>query len=239
MMTRTDYAYQQIKNWLLNGNLKPGETISSYKLAEVLKLSRTPVISALKRLEQEGYIEVIPQVGCMVKLPTVKEAREKFMIRAVLEGFAAELAAYKRTDKDIEELKAIYEQSIIVAQGSNPVEYAKWNKEFHLKIAQMANMDALMDLLEGFWENISFHAASTDFLLERHAVSIKEHGQILSAIESGNSSKARRFMETHLRKCTNDFCDSIAKFSRELNLEESKTYKSSTDNLLSPEELSV
>jgi len=73
----------------------------------------------------------------MVKLPTVKEAREKFMIRAVLEGFAAELAAYKRTDKDIEELKAIYEQSIIVAQGSNPVEYAKWNKEFHLKIAQM------------------------------------------------------------------------------------------------------
>jgi len=85
------------------------------------------------------------------------------MIRAVLEGFAAELAAYKRTDKDIEELKAIYEQSIIVAQGSNPVEYAKWNKEFHLKIAQMANMDALMDLLEGFWENISFHAASTDF----------------------------------------------------------------------------
>jgi len=162
-MTRTDYAYQQIKNWLLNGNLKPGETISSYKLAEVLKLSRTPVISALKRLEQEGYIEVIPQVGCMVRLPTVKEAREKFMIRAVLEGFAAELAAYKRTDKDIEELKAIYEQSIIVAQGSNPVEYAKWNKEFHLKIAQMANMDALMDLLEGFWENISFHAASTDF----------------------------------------------------------------------------
>ncbi len=67
-MTRTDYAYQQIKNWLLNGNLKPGETISSYKLAEVLKLSRTPVMALLERLEQEGYIEVIPQVGCVVEI---------------------------------------------------------------------------------------------------------------------------------------------------------------------------
>jgi DNA-binding GntR family transcriptional regulator len=101
-MSRTDYAYNQIKEWLLNGNLKPGETISSYKLAEVLNLSRTPVINALKKLESEGYIEVIPQVGCMVKLPNVDEARDRFMIRAVLEGFAAELAAQNKTDKDIE-----------------------------------------------------------------------------------------------------------------------------------------
>jgi DNA-binding GntR family transcriptional regulator len=83
----------------------------------------------------------------------------------------------------------------------------------------MAQMKTLMDMLQSFWENVTFHAASADFLLERHDISIKEHGQILAAIESGNASKARKLMEEHLRKCTNDFCNSIKRLSAELSLE--------------------
>lgn len=221
-MSRSDYAYKEIKDWLISGNLKPGEVISSYKIAEALKLSRTPVVNALKKLEHEGYIEIIPQVGCKVRLPDVNEARESFLIRAVLEGFAAELATQNRTTGDMEQLKEIYQKSISAAQRDNPKEYAMYNKELHLKIVQMAHMKTLMDLLQGFWENVSFQAASADFLLERHDVSIKEHGEILTAMQNGKAMEARKLLEEHLRKCTNDFCNSIEKLALINNSEEAK-----------------
>ena len=206
---RSELAYDRIKEWLLNGNLKPREIISSYKIAEVLNLSRTPVVMALKKLEQEGFIEIIPQVGCMVKLPNIDEARENFLIRAVLEGFAGEIATYNRTANDILELKNIYKESIHAAQSNDSRQYAMCNKSFHLKIAEMSGMKQLISLLQSFWENISYQSTSVNFLLDRHDLSIREHGDIISAIENGDVVKARSLLEAHLRECTDDFCNSL------------------------------
>ncbi|HOV38503.1 MAG TPA: GntR family transcriptional regulator [Spirochaetales bacterium] len=206
---RSDLAYNQIKEWLLSGHVKPRETISSYKISEELNLSRTPVIMALKKLEHEGFIEIIPQVGCMIKLPDIDEARENFLIRAILEGFAAEMAVYNRTEKDIEDLKKIYKESIAAADNKNSLQYAKCNRMFHLKIAEMSKMERLISLINQFWENISYQSASREFLLERHDISIEEHHQIISAIENGDAPKARNLLEAHLRECTDDFCKTL------------------------------
>lgn len=202
-------AYNKIKDWLLNGNLKPGEIISSYKISEALNLSRTPIALALKKLEQEGFIEIIPQVGCMIKLPNINEAEEDFLIRAILEGFAAEMATYNCTGDDINELKNIHAESSIAAKNNDAALYASYNKKFHLKITKMSKMSRLISLLSNFWDNISYYSAGIDFLSERYDISVEEHRNIISAIEEGNAEKARSLMENHLRKCSGDFCNSL------------------------------
>lgn len=102
---RSEIAYNQIKEWLLSGSARPQDVFSSYKISETLNLSRTPVTAALKQLEHEGFIEIIPQVGCMIRYPDPAEVQETFLIRAVLEGLAAEIAAKECTEEDIQKLK--------------------------------------------------------------------------------------------------------------------------------------
>jgi DNA-binding GntR family transcriptional regulator len=206
---RSEIAYNQIKEWLLSGSVRPQEVFSSYKISEALNLSRTPVTAALKQLEQEGFIEIIPQVGCMIRNPNLAEVQENFLIRAVLEGLAAEIAAEKRTEADMQKLEKIYADGIAAAEKNDFIEYAKCNRLFHLEITGLSGMERLISIDKQFWDNVSYQAASVEFLLERHDVSIRQHGKILNAIEKKNGALARTLMEAHLRECTNDFCKSL------------------------------
>lgn len=212
---RNEVAYESIRKWLANGNLRPGEIISSYKLSESLHLSRTPITLALKKLEQEGFIEIIPQVGCMIKFPDMQEAKENFLIRAVLEGFATEIAALLSTQEDIMQLYAIYRDSIKAANADDAVSYAKCNRMLHEKIVSLAHMPNLLKMLNKcFWDNMNYQAASIDFLHQRHDISIEEHFEIIQAIEKRDAHQARALMEKHLRSCTSDFCKSLSKIVR-------------------------
>jgi DNA-binding GntR family transcriptional regulator len=206
---RSEIAYNQIKEWLLSGSARPQEVFSSYKISETLNLSRTPVTAALKQLEHEGFIEIIPQVGCMIRYPDPAEVQETFLIRAVLEGLAAEIAAKECTEEDIQKLKKIYADSIAAAEKNDLIEYAKCNRLFHLEITGLSRMERLISLDKQFWENVSYQAASVEFLLERHDVSIKQHEKILNAIEKKNGVLARTLVEAHLRECTDDFCKTL------------------------------
>lgn len=206
---RSEIAYSQIKEWLLSGSVRPHEVFSSYKISEALNLSRTPVTEALKQLEQEGFIEIIPQVGCRIRNPDLAEVQENFLIRAVLEGLGAEMAAKERTEADMRKLKKIYSDGIVAAEKNDFIEYAKCNRLFHLEIAGLSKMERLISLIKQFWDNVSYQAASVDFLLERHDVSLEQHEKILTAIEKKDGALARTLMEAHLRECTNDFCKTL------------------------------
>jgi len=112
--SRSEIAYNEIKRRITEGEWEPGQTLSTYRLSEDLHISRTPIIAALKALEQEGLVEIEPQIGCKPKEPNSKTARENFLIRAVLEGLAAELAAENITAAEIAHLEMIgcYDKSI-------------------------------------------------------------------------------------------------------------------------------
>jgi len=175
-------------------------------------------VLALKKLEQEGFVEIIPQVGCTIKAPNISEARQSFLIRAILEGFACEVATENRTDADIKELQDIYQKSLVAAEKNDSKEYARCNQLFHTKIIEMSNMEQLISLVAKFWENIRYQAAALNFLLERHDTSIKEHGDIIVAMAQGDKLKARMVMETHVRECMDDFCSLLGANKKEPEL---------------------
>jgi DNA-binding GntR family transcriptional regulator len=83
---RSDTAYERLRTDIVGGRWLPDTILSTYGLTEELAMSRTPIISALKRLEADGLIEIIPQVGCRVLQREHEEISETFTIRAALEA---------------------------------------------------------------------------------------------------------------------------------------------------------
>ncbi len=88
-----DKAYHAIKAAILSLKLKPGDPLVESDLAQQLGISKTPVRDALLELEREGFVTKVPFKGTYVTEITLKDVREVFQVRAVLEGLAARLAA--------------------------------------------------------------------------------------------------------------------------------------------------
>ena len=94
-------AYEAIRDRILKGGLLPGEALPASEWAEALGISRTPVREAIQLLAQEGLVEVFPKRSTFVARLSVRDVRESFEIRQAIEGFAARLAAKRRTEDHI------------------------------------------------------------------------------------------------------------------------------------------
>src|SRR4051794_14457792 len=95
---------------IVRGRWEPGDTLSTYALADELRISRTPVLEALKRLESEGLIEIIPQVGCRIVGSSPGALQELFTLRAALEGLSAEAAATRIGANELSELEGLLQR---------------------------------------------------------------------------------------------------------------------------------
>ena len=120
-INRTERAYRHLASEIVRGRWQAGETLSTYALAEELGSSRTPVLEALKRLEQEGLVEIIPQVGCRVLRPGSSSVEELFTLRGALEGVAAAAAARRIDHGELHALEALLQQLEAAADRGDPI----------------------------------------------------------------------------------------------------------------------
>ncbi len=95
-------VYEAIKQDILMSHLQPGEPLLEEELARRLSVSRTPIREALRKLEHEGLIRIVPNKGAFVRVLTPKDIREIYEVREALESFAAGRAALALPDKEIE-----------------------------------------------------------------------------------------------------------------------------------------
>jgi DNA-binding GntR family transcriptional regulator len=149
------------------------------KIAADLKMSRQPVMDALRRLATEGFIEVVPQVGCRVRRPEIDETRDFFELFAECEATTAELAA-TRADKDnILSLRLISSQIGALVNQAAEVEtkadvYRRLNRQLHMEIRRAARSPLVAEV---FGLN--------------HQVAHAEHEAVIEAIAKGSAKKAR------------------------------------------------
>ena len=94
-----------IQTRIVTGEIPPGARLRQEQLAAEYKLSRTPIREALRKLQAEGTVELVPNQGAVVRGPTVRDVREGYEVRAELEGMAAALAATWITDEHLNELR--------------------------------------------------------------------------------------------------------------------------------------
>lgn len=201
-LNRSEHAYEHLTAEILRGRWQPGDTLSTYALSEELQISRTPVLEALKRLESEGLVEIIPQVGCRIVRPSSKAVTELFALRGVLEGLAAELAAKAMSAKDLAELDSTLERLETATKLGDELTYGSdLNYEFHLQIIEGSDMPRLIQTAQGVWSLLRYQLARLPFPVEQMAESIPEHRAIFEALQRRAAKRARTLAEQHTRRC--------------------------------------
>lgn len=198
-------AYEAIRGILFRGRYQQGEALRMDELCERLGASRQPIMDALKRLAHEGYLTIIPQVGCKVRVYTRDEVREYFRLYAAADGLLAELAAQRASDEDLERLAAISEQIAYLVRNPAPgnreaLRYRQLNRDFHQQLRGMANswpvaeLAAQMNDRSDFFTVTMRHAIRADRVQRGHI----EHERLIAALRSRNAPEARACMEQHI-----------------------------------------
>ncbi|WP_394746960.1 GntR family transcriptional regulator [Spongiimicrobium salis] len=188
-------AYKKVRAMIMSKKLFPGQKIVQDKLAEQLGISRTPLRSALQILEGEGLIESIPRRGVIVKAFNDREILEIYDCRMALEGTAIRLYAERASDKDILQLKKLFQP--FMEGGIDAVAYQKADAKFH---------DAIINGCGNSFLNKLFHQGNLlvciDLigLLRSPEETLLEHLEMIEAIETRNLDLAESLAKSHLNK---------------------------------------
>ncbi|MGE0860497.1 MAG: GntR family transcriptional regulator [Gammaproteobacteria bacterium] len=200
---RADAAYAHLKTQLLEGDWGPGTRLSVVELARQLGCSRVPVMEALKRLANDGLVQIVPQVGCRVVSPSPAEVRDFFTLFAAAEGTVSAFAAARRTAADVvafERLCTDIDQRAASAGG--PAEHdptwRRLNLLFHGSIHQLARSPLTAAIAATMWDRSDFYIKSAYGSLYFSRAVKAAHHAIRAAIIAGDADGARRATAAHL-----------------------------------------
>jgi len=194
-------AYQILKAMIIERQLLPGEKIPQEKLAEDLGISRTPLVNALKLLEQDKLVQSIPRRGFFVRLFDKPEMISIFELREVLEGLAARRAAENITDKEIVQLKGFFKQFNGTQKITDIRAYAWEDRLFHTFLLEVSTKEFLKNILETY--NIisySYQSISSEGLIQSPDDTLHDHRAIIDAISRREAEAAENLMRQHFKK---------------------------------------
>ena len=194
-----EVVFEYLRNAILNGTLKPGERLMEINLAEQLGVSRTPVREAIRKLEKERFVEMIPRKGAYVANLTARDILEVLEIRIVLEGFASKLAAERMTEEDVLDLEAILKEFNQALEGLDRPEMIRRDNEFHNKIYSAAKNNKLVEIVKELHDQ--FQRFRLIFFNEYDDYNDLQvwHQNILEAIKNRDGNKAKECAEYHVR----------------------------------------
>ncbi|PIC57702.1 GntR family transcriptional regulator [Sporosarcina sp. P12(2017)] len=202
-----------IRKSIISGEYEPGKQLSEAALSQSYKVSRTPVREALKQLEREGLVEIIPRVGTCVRKPTEKELDELFTVKEALEGFAAGILAESKDPESIHLVQEAVALMETAADNHDVALYVEANEQFHAAILKGANNSKLSYLFNLLLNQIPYNQyvyISIDDPNRLH-VSLKEHQIIMNAILTGNKQEAEDTMRRHVKASAEGLKNGIAK----------------------------
>ena len=195
-------AYDSIKTAILSGARAAGSHIAEIEVAQAVGISRTPVREALRRLESEGLVQVLPNVGAFVSTWSDDEINELFLLREVIEAFTTERAAARATPQDVERLRALADQmhQVVRAKRGDWIRLSfDINSRFHAALLDIAGSARLQSIFAQVVEVPLFFQAYGRAKYEEILRSAEEHVTIVHAIERRDAPWASMLMRAHLR----------------------------------------
>jgi DNA-binding GntR family transcriptional regulator len=204
-LSRTEHAYRFLTREVLRGRWGAGETLSTYALAAELGISRTPVAEALRRLEGEGLVEIIPQVGTRIVQPNPGPVEDLFALREALEGVATAAAARNITDAQLSDLDGTLRQLERSAAIGDRRAYEELYHEFHMRLIQAAGIPRLVEAARSIWTPLRYRLAAVPLADEQLAESVREQRALYAAVEQRSAERARAAAERHVRNAAARF----------------------------------
>jgi DNA-binding GntR family transcriptional regulator len=196
-----EWAYEQIKDQIMSGELEPGKKVVVNQVAESLSISPTPVKEAMNRLVAEGLMEALPRRGFMVKQLSMEEIRNIMDCRIMMETFAAKPAAKNfRHHPEIQVKMREVLRRMPDIQANDYITATKLEQVYHLSIIQLAENQKLTELYNMlFGVGFSFLVyASSKHPMERHQAAYQEHKLMYEFLEEGDGDKLELLLRTHL-----------------------------------------
>ena len=191
-------VFHKIRDDILSGKYKDNEELKEVAIGEELGVSRTPVREAFRQLELEGLIHIIPNKGAYVTGITVKDVKDIYMIRSLLEGLCAKWATMNITREQLEELEETVYLSEFHASKGHTQQITQLDNRFHEILYEAAGSKMLERQLRDFHGYVLRVRKKTLAKYKRSTESNKEHKQILEAIKEKDAQKAERVANEHI-----------------------------------------
>ena len=192
-------VFTKIRDDILNGVYKEHEELKEARIGKELGVSRTPVREALRQLELEGLVQIIPNRGAFVTGISAKDVRDIYMIRSRLEGLCARWACEHITREQLEAM----EENVYLAEfhaGKGHMEQmAELDNQFHHTLYRACDSKMLEHLLNDYHEYLLRGRKKALSSIDRGTASNKEHRSIMEAIRAGNADLAERLASEHMK----------------------------------------
>lgn len=199
-----DIVCDELRTQIIAGDYPPGAHLVEDRLAKELGVSRNPVREALRVLQAEGFIDMIPRRGAVVATLSDVEVRDIFDVRMALERLAAQLAARRADKEDVDELRRILAEAEAALSQDDAAALTELNAEFHEQVLIVSGNGYLRDVmlqLRGRMKWIFSRTAGSP----RGQHSLDEHVQLADAIERGDEDAAAELALRHVRAAADSY----------------------------------
>ncbi len=190
-------AYDAVIGSIRDGVYAPGQRLREEEVGDRLRLSRTPVREALRRLEADGIVEHRARIGAIVRKLDHGEVVELYEMRVVLERTAAELAARHGSDAEFDTLDELNQE--IAAERSNPARAAAINQDFHRGLYLACRNRFLVEAARGLNNSLLLLGPTTFTDAGRIDIVVRQHQMIVDALRACDAEAAGAATEAHLQ----------------------------------------
>ncbi|WP_313151738.1 GntR family transcriptional regulator [Lacrimispora sp.] len=193
-----DVVFNTLRQAILKGELAPGERLMEIQLAERLGVSRTPIREAIRKLELEGLVLMVPRKGAEVAKISEKSLRDVLEVRRSLEELAIELACQRMTPEAVEELEIKQEEFKEAVEKGNAMEIAETDEAYHDVIYKGTCNDRLVQMINNLREQMYRYRLEYIKDEDKRQILLLEHDNILKAVRQRKVQEAKEAMREHI-----------------------------------------
>ncbi|MDO4268748.1 MAG: GntR family transcriptional regulator [Eubacteriales bacterium] len=193
-----DVVFNTLRQAILKGELEPGERLMEIQLAERLGVSRTPIREAIRKLELEGLVLMIPRKGAEVAKISEKSLRDVLEIRRSLDELAIELAIQRMSDGDIRNLEIAQENFRDAVEKGNAMTIAECDEHYHDVIYHATGNNRLVQILNNLREQMYRYRLEYIKDADKRQILVLEHDQILKAVRGRHVAEAKTAIREHI-----------------------------------------
>ncbi len=208
-----EQAYRRIKEDIVWCRLAPGQELSEASLSEMYGFGKGPIRQALSRLAQDSFIQPRARRGHVVIPVTLKDVRDLFDWRLILEPAAAVLACGKVDGERLMELDARCAEGFVLGDIESEARFVKANNAFHMAIAEAAGNERLCAALSQVMDEMTRLMHLAHQLRERKAAQQQEHRVLIEALVNNDTETARQYSITHIENVRANVIEGITRFS--------------------------
>ena len=193
-----DVVFNTLRQAILRGELKPGERLMEIQLANKLGVSRTPIREAIRKLELEGLVLMIPRKGAEVAEITEKNLMDVLEVRKALEELAAQLACERIHEEQIEELRVAAKEFELTLKTGDVTKIAEADVKFHDIIFAATDNQRLITMLSNLREQM--YRFRVEYLKQKECYPklLREHEEIIEMIEERRTQDACDIVGRHI-----------------------------------------